>query len=60
MTDAQEKYSIPENITLNKRTVESGLKPRKKLTVGGHGHVSPMVHIESYFLDVILQLAAMR
>ena len=28
--------------------------------VAGHGHVSPMVHIESYFLDVILQLDVMR
>jgi len=28
--------------------------------VAGCGHVSPMVHIKSYFLDAILQLAVMR
>jgi hypothetical protein len=36
------------------------LKPGRKLITAGRGNVSPLIAIKAHFLDVILQLAAMR
>lgn len=41
-------------------TVLARLKPGRKVVTAGRGNVSPLIAIEAHFLDVIIQLAAMR
>jgi hypothetical protein len=41
-------------------TVLAQLKPGRKIITAGRGNVSPFIAIEAHFLDVILQLTAMR
>jgi hypothetical protein len=41
-------------------TVKSRLKKNRRLTASGKGNVSPLVTIEATFIEVLLELAAMR
>ncbi len=45
---------------LDYKSVESRLRPGRKVLVGNQGPVSPMVTVEVHVVDWILQLAAMR
>jgi len=42
------------------KSVESRLRPKRKVLVGNPGPVSPMVVVKVHVVDWILQLAAMR
>ncbi len=53
-----EKYDLPD--VLDYKSVESRLRPGRKVLVGNRGPVSPMVTVEAHVVDWILQLAAMR
>jgi hypothetical protein len=41
-------------------TVLGRLKPGRKQVTAGRGNVSPLIFVETHFLDIILNLAAMR
>ncbi len=41
-------------------TLLARLKPGRKVITAGRGNVSPLITIEAHFLDMLLQLAAMR
>jgi hypothetical protein len=55
---AEEKFSLKEG-TINKQTMLTRLK-RGNLSATGRGLDSPMIALEAHFLDLILELAAMR
>ena len=52
------KFNLPEE--LSQKTVESRLKPGRKIFVARPGPVSAMVTVEAHVVEAILQLAMMR
>jgi hypothetical protein len=54
----EKKFSLEEG-SLNKETLLTRVK-RGKLSAAGRGLNSPMLALEAHFLDMILELAAMR
>jgi hypothetical protein len=54
----EKKFSLEEG-SLNKETLLTHVK-RGKLSAAGRGLNSPMLVLEAHFLDMILDLAAMR
>jgi len=57
--EAEKKFGI-EPGALQLKTILNRLKPGKKLIAAGKGKVSPLVAIEGYFLEIILELANMH
>jgi len=55
---AEDRFSLEEG-SLSKGTMLSRIKRGKHLS-SGKGRVSPMIALEAHFLDLILELAAMR
>jgi hypothetical protein len=53
-----ERYDLPE--VLDYKSVESRLRPGRKVLVENRGPVSPMIGVEAHFVDWILQLALIR
>ena len=58
ISETESKFSLEEG-SLNIKTLLTRVK-RGKLTCSSRGRVSPMIALEAHFLDLLLQLAAMR
>lgn len=58
LSDTSERYDLPD--VLDYKSVESRLRPGRKVLVANPGPVSPMVSVEAHVVDWILQLASMR
>ncbi len=59
VNQAEKDFNLPAG-SINMDTVLARLKPGRKIVTAGRGNVSPLIAIEAHFLDVIIQLAAMR
>jgi hypothetical protein len=60
MVEQAEKDFNLDAGSINMDTMLARLKPGRKVVTAGRGNVSPLIAIEAHFLDVIIQLAAMR
>jgi len=58
--EATEKAFNLEVGSINMDTVLKRLQPGRKVVTTGKGSVSPLIAVEAHFVDVLLQLAAMR
>ncbi len=58
LSDTSERFDLPD--VLDYKSIESRLRPGRKVLVGNRGPVSPMVSVEAHVVDWILQLASMR
>jgi hypothetical protein len=58
LSDTSERYDLPD--VLDYKSVESRLRPGRKVLAANPGPVSPMVSLEVHVVDWILQRASMR
>ena len=57
--EAEEKFNLDEG-AISKPTLLTRLRSNRKTVAAGRGHVSPLLAVEAHFVDIILQLSAMR